>query len=53
MTYDTVVFDNDGVLVGRTHFEVLRDATQENLEVRATDKDTVVVEDDGIVRHTT
>lgn len=25
--YDAVVFDNDGVLVGRTHFEVLREAT--------------------------
>ena len=29
MTYDTVVFDNDGVLVERTSFEVLRDATHE------------------------
>ena len=29
MTYDTVVFDNDGVLVGRTRFEVLEDATRE------------------------
>lgn len=29
MTYDTVVFDNDGVLVGRTRFDVLRDATAE------------------------
>ena len=29
MTYDTVVFDNDGVLVGRTRFDVLRDATEE------------------------
>ncbi|AWB27787.1 HAD family hydrolase [Halococcoides cellulosivorans] len=27
MTYDTVVFDNDGVLVGRTSFDVLRRAT--------------------------
>jgi HAD superfamily hydrolase (TIGR01549 family) len=29
MTYDTVVFDNDGVLVGRTRFDVLREATAE------------------------
>jgi len=29
MTYDTVVFDNDGVLVGRTAFDVLKDATEE------------------------
>ena len=29
MNYDTVVFDNDGVLVERTSFEVLRDATHE------------------------
>jgi len=27
MTYDTVIFDNDGVLVGRTRFDVLQDAT--------------------------
>ena len=32
MTYDTVVFDNDGVLVGRTAFDVLQDATQETFE---------------------
>jgi len=32
MTYDTVVFDNDGVLVGRTAFDVLRDATRETFE---------------------
>ena len=32
MTYDTVVFDNDGVLVGRTRFGVLRDATRETFE---------------------
>ncbi|WP_137284903.1 HAD family hydrolase [Halorussus salinisoli] len=32
MTYDTVVFDNDGVLVGRTSFDVLREATQETFE---------------------
>ncbi|MFC6726279.1 HAD family hydrolase, partial [Halobium palmae] len=32
MTYDTVVFDNDGVLVGRTRFDVLRDATEETFE---------------------
>lgn len=29
MSYDTVVFDNDGVLVGRTCFDVLREATEE------------------------
>jgi HAD superfamily hydrolase (TIGR01549 family) len=29
MTYDTVVFDNDGVLVGRTQFDVLREATED------------------------
>jgi HAD superfamily hydrolase (TIGR01549 family) len=29
MNYDTVVFDNDGVLVGRTCFDVLREATEE------------------------
>lgn len=29
MSYDTVVFDNDGVLVGRTRFDVLREATEE------------------------
>ena len=40
MTYDTVVFDNDGVLVGRTHFEVLRDATLETFsEFGVTDPD--------------
>mgnify|MGYP000079584714 CR=1 FL=1 len=32
MTYDTVVFDNDGVLVGRTSFDVLEDATRETFE---------------------
>jgi HAD superfamily hydrolase (TIGR01549 family) len=32
MTYDTVVFDNDGVLVGRTRFDVLREATEETFE---------------------
>jgi len=33
MTYDTVVFDNDdGVLVGRTRFDVLRDATRDAFE---------------------
>ncbi|SEO90089.1 haloacid dehalogenase superfamily, subfamily IA, variant 1 with third motif having Dx(3-4)D or Dx(3-4)E [Halogranum amylolyticum] len=29
MNYDTVVFDNDGVLVGRTRFDVLREATKD------------------------
>ncbi|SNR32145.1 HAD family hydrolase [Halorubrum vacuolatum] len=32
MTYDTVVFDNDGVLVGRTRFGVLREATRETFK---------------------
>ena len=32
MRYDTVVFDNDGVLVGRTRFDVLRDATRNAFE---------------------
>ncbi|MFB6096538.1 MAG: HAD family hydrolase [Haloferacaceae archaeon] len=32
MTYDTVVFDNDGVLVGRTSFDVLQEATRETFE---------------------
>jgi len=32
MTYDTVVFDNDGVLVGRTAFDVLQEATKETFE---------------------
>ncbi|WP_115865349.1 HAD family hydrolase [Halorussus litoreus] len=46
MTYDTVVFDNDGVLVGRTHFEVLRDATRETFtEFDVTDPDPDHVED--------
>jgi len=46
MTYDTVVFDNDGVLVGRTHFEVLRDATLETFsEFGVTDPDPDHVDD--------
>jgi len=32
MTYDTVVFDNDGVLVGRTAFDVLEAAMAETFE---------------------
>ncbi|MFC4356504.1 HAD family hydrolase [Halobium salinum] len=32
MTYDTVVFDNDGVLVGRTRYDVLREATEDTFE---------------------
>ncbi len=32
MSYDTVVFDNDGVLVGRTRFDVLKDATAATFE---------------------
>ncbi|MXR20969.1 HAD family hydrolase [Halobacterium bonnevillei] len=30
MTYDTVVFDNDGVLVGRTRYDVLEAATEDS-----------------------
>ncbi|QLC35004.1 HAD family hydrolase (plasmid) [Halarchaeum sp. CBA1220] len=46
MTYDTVVFDNDGVLVGRTRFDVLRDATAETFaQFGVTDPDTEHVED--------
>ncbi|MGZ0748454.1 MULTISPECIES: HAD family hydrolase [unclassified Haloparvum] len=46
MTYDTVVFDNDGVLFGRTSFDVLRDATQETFEkFGVTDPDPDHVED--------
>ena len=32
MSYDTVVFDNDGVLDGRTQFDVLQAATAETFE---------------------
>ena len=46
MTYDTVVFDNDGVLVGRTHFEVLREATAETFtQFGVSDPDSDHVED--------
>jgi len=46
MSYDTVVFDNDGVLVGRTNFDVLREATRETFEkFEVTDPDTDHVED--------
>ena len=46
MTYDTVVFDNDGVLVGRTSFDVLRKATQETFqEFGVTDPDPDHVDD--------
>ena len=45
MTYDTVVFDNDGVLVGRTRFDVLREATQETFaQFGVTDPDPDHVE---------
>jgi HAD superfamily hydrolase (TIGR01549 family) len=45
MTYDTVVFDNDGVLVRRTDFEVLREATAATFEeFGATDPDPEHVE---------
>jgi len=46
MTYDTVVFDNDGVLVGRTSFDVLQEATLETFEAfGVTDPDPDHVED--------
>jgi len=46
MTYDTVVFDNDGVLVGRTSFDVLRDATLETFSLfDVTDPDPDHVDD--------
>nr|WP_240334487.1 HAD family hydrolase [Halorussus sp. MSC15.2] len=46
MTYDTVVFDNDGVLVGRTSFDVLRDATLETFaKFDVTDPDPDHVDD--------
>jgi HAD superfamily hydrolase (TIGR01549 family) len=46
MTYDTVVFDNDGVLVGRTSFDVLREATRETfVELGVSDPDPDHVED--------
>lgn len=46
MTYDTVVFDNDGVLVGRTSFDVLREATQETFsQFGVTDPDPDHVDD--------
>jgi HAD superfamily hydrolase (TIGR01549 family) len=46
MSYDTVVFDNDGVLVGRTRFDVLREATEETfVQFGATDPDQDHVEE--------
>lgn len=46
MSYDTVVFDNDGVLVGRTCFDVLREATEETfVQFGATDPDLDHVEE--------
>ena len=46
MSYDTVVFDNDGVLVGRTSFDVLRDATEDTFaQFDVTDPATTHVED--------
>jgi len=46
VTYDTVVFDNDGVLVGRTSFDVLRAATEETFALfDVTDPDPDHVED--------
>jgi len=45
MTYDTVVFDNDGVLVGRTAFDVLQEATEETFaDFGVTDPDPNHVE---------
>lgn len=46
MSYDTVVFDNDGVLVGRTSFDVLREATQETFaQFDVTDPDADHIDD--------
>ncbi|WP_459194677.1 HAD family hydrolase [Halosimplex sp. J119] len=46
MTYDTVVFDNDGVLVGRTQFDVLREATAETFaQFGVSEPDPAHVED--------
>jgi len=46
VSYDTVVFDNDGVLVGRTSFDVLRDATEETFGLfDVTDPDPDHVDD--------
>jgi len=46
MRYDTVVFDNDGVLVGRTRFDVLETATEETFEkFDVSDPDPDYVED--------
>ncbi len=46
MTYDTVVFDNDGVLVGRTRFDVLKEATEATFaEFGVSDPDPEHVED--------
>jgi len=46
MTYDTVVFDNDGVLVGRTRFGVLREATEKTFaQFGVSDPDPDHVED--------
>jgi len=46
MTYDAVVFDNDGVLVGRTRYDVLEEATRETFATfDVTDPDADHVED--------
>jgi len=46
MSYDTVVFDNDGVLVGRTRFDVLQTATEKTFEkFDVSDPDPDYVED--------
>jgi HAD superfamily hydrolase (TIGR01549 family) len=46
MRYDTVVFDNDGVLVGRTSYDVLREATAETFaQFDITDPDPDHVDD--------
>jgi len=46
MTYDAVVFDNDGVLVGRTRYDVLEEATRETFATfDVTDPDPDHVED--------
>jgi HAD superfamily hydrolase (TIGR01549 family) len=46
MRYDTVVFDNDGVLVGRTSYDVLRGAMEETFaQFDITDPDPDHVDD--------
>ncbi|SNZ15262.1 haloacid dehalogenase superfamily, subfamily IA, variant 1 with third motif having Dx(3-4)D or Dx(3-4)E [Natronoarchaeum philippinense] len=46
MTYDAVIFDNDGVLVERTDFDILREATRETFsQFGVTDLDPDHIDD--------